>query len=515
MLLNSYEFIFVFLPAVWSGYQLLIRYRPQLAIWWLSLASLIFYGYWNVAWLPILVGSTLVNYAIASALSSMADGGRRRTHLLVAGLAFNLLLLGYFKYTNFLVDNLNAATGWALFVERIVLPIGISFITFQKIALLIDSYRGLAGRFDFSRFVLFVTFFPQLIAGPIVHYKEMMPQFAHLGREKLASKLAVGLTIFSIGLFKKVVIADGAAPFADELFEGAAAGASPALLESWIGAVAYGFQIYFDFSAYSDMAIGLAWIFGIRLPVNFASPYKATSIADFWRRWHITLSRFLRDYLYIPLGGNRRGRGRTYVNILATMLLGGIWHGAGWTFLLWGAMHGCFLVVHRLWREWRGAPANPRHAWPARLLTFLCVTLAWVPFRAPDLGSMLEVYRGMFGFNGVTLPDALSPIAALAPGLFAALGAEIGPLAFSDGRPNALLLVSLFVVIWALPNTHQWIGRASPGLPTEGYPATERTKPRYRMAWHPSLAHGLPVAMLLFVGILRINDESPFLYFQF
>lgn len=515
MLFNSYEFIFLFLPAVWAGYHFLIRYWPRLATWWLSLASLGFYAYWNVAWLPILVGSILVNYSIAIAIPSRPRGDRWRTYLLIAGLTFNLLLLGYFKYMNFLVDNLNAATGWGLFVERIVLPIGISFFTFQAIAFLIDTYRGVSGRYDFSRFVLFIVFFPQLIAGPIVHYKEMIPQFARLNRGGLASKLAVGLTIFSIGLFKKVVIADGAAPFADELFNGASAGGSPALLESWIGVIAYSFQIYFDFSAYSDMAIGLGWLFGIRLPVNFASPYKATSIADFWRRWHITLSRFLRDYMYFPLGGSRRGRGRMYVNILVTMLLGGIWHGAGWTFLLWGAMHGCFLVFHRLWREWRRVPTNPRHIWPARLLTFLCVTFAWVPFRAPDLGSMFEIYRGMFGLNGVVLPEALLHLVALAPGLFAAFGVEVGPLAISDNRTSALLVLSLFVVVWALPNTHQWIGRASPGLSTDGYPATKRSKPWHHMAWRPNLAYGMPVAVLLFIAILRSNAESPFLYFQF
>src|SRR4029434_10458885 len=306
--------------------------------------------------------------------------------LLVFGLVLNLATLGYFKYANFFVDNLNAVAGLDVVLGKVVLPIGISFFTFQKIAFLVDAYRDRVDRLNFIDYALFVTFFPQLIAGPIVHHSEVIRQF----RERAAVSMptiALGVTIFAIGLAKKVILADTAALYASPRFEAVAAGARPDALAAWGAALAYAAQLYFDFSGYSDMAIGAGLLFGIRLPVNFASPYRAESIIDFWHRWHITLSRFLRDYLYVPLGGNRKGRARRYVNLLITMVLGGFWHGAGWTFVIWGSLHTIYLVANHVWRALSGPPgagsgsSSPLECRLGQAVTFVAVVVAWVFFR--------------------------------------------------------------------------------------------------------------------------------------
>lgn len=513
MLFNSYEFLFAFLPITWIGHEILRRLGLRAAAMaWLAAASALFYASWNPRLLPVLLVSILINYAVGGWLGRQARRSRRGSRVLLAlGLTFNLGLLGYFKYTNFLVDNLDLLFGLDLVLAKIALPIGISFFTFQKIAYLIDNYRGVARPRGFLEFLLFVLFFPQLIAGPIVHYGEMMPQLARPSPAPVADRLAVGLTILVIGLIKKVVIADAMAIPATSLFDAAAHGHQPALIESWIGTLCYAFQIYFDFSGYSDMAVGLAWMFGLRLPVNFASPYKATSIADFWQRWHITLSRFLKDYLYIPLGGNRRGSARRHVNLLVTMLLGGLWHGAAWPFVLWGLLHGAMLVVHRLWRESARAPRlGP---WLARGLTLLCVVLAWVSFRAPDLQTALSVYRGLAGLNGVLLPPPVAKSLNWLPGIGALLTA--GPIDVDHPLTTLLWILALLAVVWVLPNTHQWLGPASPALPSEGYPATAPAPPPRLLQWRPNWLYGLSFAGGLFICVVKLNDVSPFIYFQF
>jgi len=513
MLFNSYEFLFAFLPVTWIGHEILRRFGLRAAAMaWLAAASALFYASWNPRLLPVLLASILINYAVGGWLGRQARrSGRGSRVLLALGLTFNLGLLGYFKYTNFLVDNLDLLFGLDLVLAKIALPIGISFFTFQKIAYLIDNHRGVARPRGFLEFLLFVLFFPQLIAGPIVHYGEMMPQLARPSPAPVADRLAVGLTILVIGLIKKVVIADTMAIPATSLFDAAAHGHQPALIESWIGTLCYAFQIYFDFSGYSDMAVGLAWMFGLRLPVNFASPYKATSIADFWQRWHITLSRFLKDYLYIPLGGNRRGSARRHVNLLVTMLLGGLWHGAAWTFVLWGLLHGAMLVVHRLWRESARAPRlGP---WLARGLTLLCVVLAWVSFRAPDLQTALSVYRGLAGLNGVLLPPPVAESLNWLPGIGALLTA--GPIDVDHPLTTMLWILVLLAVVWALPNTHQWLGSASPALPFEGYPATALAPAPRLLQWRPNWLYGLSFAGGLFICVVKLNDVSPFIYFQF
>ncbi|MCG8098700.1 MAG: MBOAT family protein, partial [Candidatus Thiodiazotropha taylori] len=356
MLFNSFEFIFLFLPITFFVFFFIgKRNHHRVAISWLILCSLFFYGWWDPAYLGLILFSMLFNYSFGIMLSSDSNGIYKKT-LLIIGVAVNLSLLGYFKYTNFLVDQINIVAGTEFNIERIVLPLAISFFTFQQIAYLVDAYRKETNEYNFLKYCLFVTFFPQLIAGPIVHHKEMLPQFDQDSIYKINNHyLALGLTIFSIGLFKKVVLADNVAVYANLIFSAAENGEPLSFFEAWVGALAYTFQLYFDFSGYSDMAIGLAYMFGIKLPINFNSPYKATSIIDFWRRWHITLSRFLRDYLYFTLGGNKMGLVRRYANLFITMLLGGIWHGAGWTFVFWGMLHGFYLMVNHAWRKFRSS----------------------------------------------------------------------------------------------------------------------------------------------------------------
>ena len=395
MLFNSFEFIFLFLPITFFLYFALSKQRPA-ARGFLIAASLFFYAWWNPAYLPLILGSILFNFVVGTMLGNEhVHSRKKRQQLLVFGIAANVLLLGYFKYTDFFLDNLNTLLGTALPRPHIVLPLAISFFTFQQIAYLVDSYRGETREYDFLNYALFVTFFSQLIAGPIVQHKEMMPQFA-AAKSFIRNyrNIAAGLFLFSMGLFKKVVIADHFAVYATSGFGNAD---QLSALLGWATSLSYTLQLYFDFSGYTDMAIGAALLFNIRLPFNFNSPYKARNIQDFWRRWHITLSRFLKDYIYIPLGGNRKGRIRTYLNLLLTFLIGGIWHGAGWTFVFWGFLHGIALVFHRAWEHY--GRALPRFvAW---FLTFNFINFAWVFFRADDLRQAQQVLKAMIGVNGI------------------------------------------------------------------------------------------------------------------
>jgi len=378
---------------------------------WLVGSSLLFYSWWNPVYLPLILVSMFISYAIGTGLSSSykqfeEKNGIKlrisRKNLLMVGVFFNLVLLGYFKYTDFFIMNFNGIFGTDVPLQHIILPLAISFFTFQQIAYLVDSFRGETKEYDLLNYMLFVTFFPQLIAGPIVHHKEMMPQFfSKWNLVKSYRNIALGLFIFSIGLFKKVVIAD---TFAQWVSAGFDHSTILTFFEAWATSLSYTFQLYFDFSGYADMAIGAALLFNIRLPINFNSPYKATSIQDFWRRWHMTLSRFLRDYVYIPLGGNRKGEYFTYINLLATFLIGGIWHGASWMFIVWGALHGIALVIHRFWQQlgfqvW---------SWLAWLITFNFINITWVFFRAADIDSALKILGGMVGLNGIILPEKLS-----------------------------------------------------------------------------------------------------------
>lgn len=394
MLFNSYEFIFMFLPITFFVYFLFGKLKlPKLALATLTVASLLFYSYWDMRYLPLLLLSIVFNYTMGGWI-----GKKGSKNLLITGVVSNLLLLGYFKYTNFFLTSVNDIFQTMMYVPNIILPLGISFFTFTQIAYLVDSYRGETKNYKFLSYILFVTVFPHLIAGPVLYHKDIIPQFSNLKIFSLDYKnIALGLTVFGIGLMKKVVIADTLAPWANLAFDHVD---HLTFIEAWSGAIAYTFQIYFDFSGYSEMAIGLGLLFNLKLPINFNSPYRSTSIIDFWRRWHMSLCAFLKYYVYIPLGGNRCGEFTKMKNIFITMLVSGIWHGAGWTYIIWGCLHGVYTVINHLWRK--TSIELPKIVnWG---ITFLCVIIAWVFFRAENVSSALKFLHVMFDFTNLYLP---------------------------------------------------------------------------------------------------------------
>lgn len=402
MLFNSFEFIFIFLPLTFFIYFYLNEKKLiKASKGFLVLSSLFFYSWWNIIYLPILLSSMFVNYMIGNNLNKK-DTIISRKKILILGIVANLFLLGYFKYTDFFLINFNKLFDTHINLLHLALPLALSFFTFQQIAYLIDSYRKETREYDFLNYALFVTFFPQLIAGPIVHHKEMMPQFSVV-RNKIRNykNIASGLFIFSMGLFKKVVIADTFGVWATQGFDNQS---TLSFLEAWSTSLSYTFQIYFDFSGYTDMAIGIALLFNIKLPINFNSPYKATNIQDFWRRWHITLSRFLKEYVYIPLGGNKDGEFKTYTNLMATFVLGGIWHGAGWTFVFWGFLHGLGLIGHRAWSKL----GFKLWTWVAWFITFVFINISWVFFRAKDWDTAVKILSSMTDVSdGFNMADSL------------------------------------------------------------------------------------------------------------
>ena len=443
MLFNSYIFIFAFLPLTFGIYYFLLHKKLIVgAKGFLVFASLFFYSWWNVAYLPLILVSMLFNYVIGNSLNdNLTHFKFHKKTLLIIGIVCNLSLLGYFKYADFFIENINFVFNSDISALNLILPLAISFFTFQQIAYLVDSYKAETAEYDFLNYALFVTFFPQLIAGPIVHHAEMMPQFA--SRWNLVRRyrnISLGLFIFFVGLFKKVVIADTFAEWASYGFDERS---SLNFFEAWATSLSYTFQLYFDFSGYTDMAIGAALLFNIKLPINFNSPYKALDIQDFWRRWHMTLSRFLREYIYIPLGGNRKGSGRTYFNLMATFVLGGIWHGAGWTFVIWGFLHGFALVVNRFWQKFQ-IKMPVVLAW---FMTFNFVNIAWVFFRAKEWQDAAKVLQGMF----LTAPTTFS---------------DIGPLLQGDSILKYSIFTGLaFFVVLYLNNSMQYRSKFKPSRP--------------------------------------------------
>ncbi len=408
MLFTTAPFLLLFLPITLLGFYLLGRRSQQAAAAWLFLASVFFYGYWMPVATLLLLGSIAGNFVLGLRIVDLARQGLQpqAKRWLTLGIALNLAALGYFKYANFFVDNLNAVLGMDWHIGRILLPIGISFYSFTQIAFLVDAYEGKVKETRAIHYGLFVTYFPHLVAGPVLHHAQMMPQFADKAVYRpVPAALVSGLTILALGMFKKVVMADGIAPYADAVFNGADGGVLPSSSEAWLGAVAYALQLYFDFSGYSDMAIGLSLMFNIRLPFNFNSPYRAQNISEFWRCWHMSLSTFLRDYLYIPLGGNRSGKLKRHLNLMTTMLLGGLWHGASWSFVLWGGLHGSYLVLNHGYRALLGAALHQRLAanfvyrGASWALTLAAVVLAWVFFRAVTLDGALRVLQAMLGWD--------------------------------------------------------------------------------------------------------------------
>ncbi len=488
MLFNSYAFIFLYLPVVLVIFFQLARFGASYAAAWLALASLFFYGYWNPAYVGLLLLSIGFNYAFGRWIAKAEGDVRRKTRVLVTAIAANLALLGYYKYANFFLTSIGSLTGSQLSLAGIILPLGISFFTFTQIAFLVDAYQGKAKEYNFIHYILFVTYFPHLIAGPILHHKEMMPQFALANNYRVNwQHIATGLMLFTLGLCKKTLWADSLAPFANAVFDGAQRGALLTTYEAWAGALAYTLQLYFDFSGYTDMALGIALMFNIRLPINFDSPYKATSIIDFWRRWHMTLSRFLRDYLYIPLGGNRKGKLRRYGNLLATMLLGGLWHGAGWTYVWWGALHGIYLTANHLWRavvpeKVPGVPARLT-GFAGGLLTFIAVVAAWVVFRSADMAQATVILKAMFGLEArpISFGEVTHGQLLLVTNL--------------SGRDLMQLLVSALAWVWLLPNS---------------------TRLKFKDSnFVLAAAQAIAVLYFLYLAIDHFGSYSPFLYFQF
>jgi D-alanyl-lipoteichoic acid acyltransferase DltB (MBOAT superfamily) len=445
LLFNSRLFILVFLPVALGGFLAWARLGRQPALWWLLTCSLAFYAWWKPVLLALLVFSILTNFWLGRRICTSTWPGR----WLVLGLVFNLGLLGFFKYAGFVATVLGAPQPFG----GVYLPLGISFFTFQQIMYLVDTRRRDIQGTPFLEYACFIAFFPHLIAGPIVRPRHILPQFAELQpRFEWREHLAAGAEIFLLGLAKKLVLADGLARFADPGFAAAARHDPVTLVEAWVALLAYALQIYFDFSGYSDMAIGLARMFGIHFPINFNSPYQARNISDFWRRWNITLSGFLREYLYIPLGGNRHGERRRIFNLMATMLLGGLWHGAAWRFVLWGGLHGAYLVIHG-WSERLHLRIPAFLGWG---LTLLCVLLAWVPFRAADFGAAVDFYRGLSGLNGLAIPDIFIHVLPVL-GWFGH-GVPVLPY-LGDARtlslPQAILFLALgWFIALALPELH-------------------------------------------------------------
>lgn len=491
MLFNSFEFIFFFLPLVLAGFLLIARGLSgvvPLSSYWLFAASLYFYYQSGTPAGWLIVVSILVNFGIGRLLLGSTP---YRLQILVAGVSLNIAAIVFYKYTNFLLAELALLLAFPAPAEHIGLPIGISFFTFTQIAYLVDIYRDPDCRYDLGRYGLFVTFFPHLIAGPILHHKEMLPQFERFDRKALYENLAVGMTIFTIGLVKKVYLADSLAKPANLLFDGVAAGAVPGVLEAWLGVAAYSFQLYFDFSGYSDMAVGLARLFGVRFPINFASPYKADSLVDFWRRWHITLSRFLRDYLYFTLGGNRCSPWRQRLNLLLTMLLGGLWHGAGWTYIVWGGLHGLGLLLVHGWQQLRRGRTR-FHPLLARLITLAFVFLAWVPFRASNMDVASSIWQGMFCFSSASASLPLVKVGVIS------------------------LVLAAWMICWFLPATHEILTDHQPGLASPGYPATESGAHAWSLLrWRPAGWMAVLTAFALLMCILKLSDLSQFIYFQF
>lgn len=510
MLFNSYAFIFCFLPVTLTGYFLLARWNENWAAGWLAAASLVFYGYWNVVYVPLLVLSIVCNFFFGVALSASNYRGKL---LLATGVIANLALLAYFKYADFFVANINAL-GAAMAQPGVLLPLGISFFTFTQIAFLVDVYQRKATEFRFLHYGLFVTYFPHLIAGPVLHHKEMMPQFADAKTYRFDwENFAVGFTIFFIGLAKKVLIADSLGDYARPVFDAPGKGIALGLVDAWGGALAYTFQLYFDFSGYSDMAIGLSRMVGVKLPLNFASPYKAASIIEFWRYWHMTLSRFLRDYLYVPLGGNRRGAPRRYVNLLVTMVLGGLWHGANWTFVVWGALHGVYLLVNHAWRSVKrrlglAHDGGRLSRFFAVALTFFCVVVAWVYFRADNLAQANTIVSAMAGANGVTLPYRWLEKLGTAGAWLAGLGVVFQNTTVFGGGGEINWLAASALIVWLAPNTQQLMRGYQPALGME-----DNTEARLR--WHPNWYWLAATAILAVCGILSLSALSEFIYFQF
>ncbi len=470
MLFNSIEFIFFFLPITFAAFYSCMRYAGKsVGLFVLLAASLFFYAWWNPRYIALLFGSIVFNYWVSRVILAFPQRGKLAFATLLFGIGADLALIGYFKYFNFFISNVNLFLKDGFSIEEIILPLGISFFSFQQIIYLVDSYSGKCVKSSFMEYALFVSFFPQLIAGPIVQPNDLLPQILKYDHKNAFCQLTFdGIAYFLLGLFKKVVLADSLSMFLRGPFRAADSGCDFTFFESLYAMLGYTFQLYFDFSGYCDMAIGLGMIFGVHLPTNFNSPYKAKSIIDFWRRWHITLSRFLRDYVYIPLGGNRRGAFRRYQNLILTMLIGGLWHGANWTFVFWGGLHGVYLAANHIFvsalkrfdlESIRDSKIYGVFAWA---LTFFCVAVAWVFFRAETFKGAAGILEGLAFVNGIALP---SQLLSLLPQFVGGFVEPVGSLAYAGNSTllgfifETLLILLSFILVLFSPNIPEMSNR--------------------------------------------------------
>lgn len=478
MIFSSYIFMFVFFPLVFCGYFLLSKCRrPVFQHAFLAAASLVFYGWDNPKYVAIIITSILFNYCLSFGLAKESFSDKARKALFVLGIVFNIGILGFFKYTDFVIGNVNFFTGLRLEPLNLVFPLGISFFTFQQFSFIVSCYKTKKPCRSFINYALFVSFFPQLIAGPIVLYEEMMPQFQEEKRRRVnAENVIRGLAVFASGLFKKIVLAD---TFAVLATNGFTAAGSLAFLPAWVAVFAYAFQIYFDFSGYCDMAIGGALMLNIELPLNFDAPYRAKNVREFWRRWHITLGRALTTYIYIPLGGNRRGKARTFLNLMATFLISGLWHGPAWTFVVWGALHGLANIFDRVFEKQQ----NKLPAFVRQLATFLFVTVAWVLFRAESWAQAGAVYKAMFAPRAV---GSLAEISAL----------------FYDGYSNLPQLMSLGMIGLIFAVGALWVVK-------------EKNAKALARDFRITPRSALLFAAVYAFAILHLTRLSPFIYFNF
>jgi len=516
MLFNSYSFIFFFLPIVLVGFFYSAKLNNFYAITWLGIASLFFYGWFNPQSIPLLVFSIICNFYFGQWIK---NSNHHKKLILILSLIFNLLGLAFFKYANFFIENINQLDTSFLHITPmdIALPIGISFFTFTQIAFLVDAYLGHAKENSLIRYMLFVSYFPHLIAGPVLHHKEMMPQFASEITHKMSWRnITIGLSIFFIGLFKKTVIADNISLPISAVFSTATNQLDIGFWDAWGTALSYALQIYFDFSGYSDMAIGISLLFGIYLPINFNSPYKSKNIIEFWRRWHITLSRFLKDYLYIPLGGNKKGHTKRYFNLFITMILGGFWHGAAWTYLVWGLLHGTYLIINHAWQKvmtmvFHDQYLSIRNHWIystiALTITFLTCTIAWVFFRAPSLESAHHLIVSMA--HAPTIPQEWLM-------KWGSLGKWLIQHGYVDNQTKPLikgihfLWISLLLAfVFFAPNTQEIFQKYKIST-SEPTPHSDHS-----IQWKANKIWLAIIVLVALFGILNISELSEFIYFQF
>jgi len=489
MLFNSPEFIFIFIPLVLVFASLTQNYISKEAnIYIVILSSIFFYGFWNISYVPLLLGSVLFNFLIHKKIKD--------TRFLITGLIINISVLLFFKYTNFFIDNLSLIVDKKSTNYQITLPLAISFFTFQQIAFIIDSYKNKTSKFSLHEYMLFITFFPQLIAGPIVRFHQFMPQLKSNKLNISLENISIGTVIFSIGLFKKIVLADQLGIVSDNVFSHSNQH-TLSFFESWGGLLAFTFQIYFDFSGYSDMAIGLGQMFGIKLPLNFNSPYKSKSIIDFWRRWHISLSSFLKEYIYIPLGGNRKGIFFKYINIVIVMIIGGIWHGAGWNFVLWGLSHGILLVInHEINRSNLKAPLP---TFVRQTITFFLIAINWVLFRSENFLSVKNFYSGMIGQNGFYLDHRLEKFLPFASSIITFEGLHIG----SFNLVGVFFIGVSIMIISLFSNTNEIISKKEKSL--------------INLKFDFNIRGAIYLALMIFLSIQFMFNipKTEFLYFDF